>query len=235
MITPKHTFFCPELDKGTLSEDESNHAARVLRLKENDYIRLVDGKGTSALAQLTVVQKRKVQFKIVEQETTSTDCTPIHIAIAPTKNFDRFSFFLEKVTELGCQEITPIFSSNSERKSLRIDKSKKVMVAGLKQSGNLFLPELNEPIALKDLLSQELDYDLKLIAHCEDDENKKDLKDYIKNHQSILILIGPEGDFTSEEIKLAKEKGFISVNLGVSRLRTETAGILACHTVYLFS
>ena len=168
-MTPKHTFFCPDLERGVLNEEESSHAARVLRLKVNDHIKLVDGKGNLAIAALTVVNKREVQFAIIEREESIESPVPVHIAIAPTKKFDRFSFFLEKATELNCAEITPIYSSNSERKNLRFDKCEKVLVAGLKQSGNIFLPILNEPIQLKDLLNQDLDFDLKLIAHCEEE------------------------------------------------------------------
>lgn len=234
MDKTKHTFFCLNLDDGYLNEEESAHAMRVLRLKSGDKVRIVDGKGKAIQAELTEMNKKVVSFKVLEELQITHRSVPVHIAIAPTKNMDRFSFFLEKVTEMGCAEITPIYTANSERKSVRTDKGKKVMIAALKQSGNFYLPKLNEPLSFKDLLDQNLIYDQKLIAHCDSKQHKIELQDVLENGRSVLILIGPEGDFSPEEVILAEENGFLSVSLGEARFRTETAGIVVCHTAYLY-
>ena len=234
MTKIKHTFYCPDFDSGFLGNDESGHAVRVLRLKVGDFIRIINGKGNWAEAKITATSKKQVDFEIINRHESEKTALNLHIAIAPTKSFDRFSFFLEKVTEMGCGTITPIFTSNSERKHLRFDKCTKVMIAALKQSGNLFLPKLNEPLKLEELINEELQDDLKLIAHCDDDKNRTELKDLLKKGNKVLILIGPEGDFTPEEVILAKAKGFKGISLGDARLRTETAGIVACHTAFLY-
>lgn len=233
MSLPKHTFFCENLDLGTLSEEESHHASKVLRLKEGNAIFLLNGKGKKCVARITLIDKKQVQFDITEEIDSQSQAVNLHIVIAPTKSMDRFTFFLEKVTEMGCSEITPVYTSNSERKNLRIDKAKKTIIGALKQSGNRHLPLLNEPISLKDFFEQKNDSDVKMIAHCDEDGEKKSLADSLQKGKSAMILIGPEGDFSPEEVILAKENGFFPVSLGEARFRTETAGVLACHTAYL--
>ncbi|MCB9223394.1 MAG: 16S rRNA (uracil(1498)-N(3))-methyltransferase [Crocinitomicaceae bacterium] len=235
MSTEKHTFFCEDLNFGILDEDESGHAVRVLRLTEGNLITVIDGKGRSVIAKITSASKREVGFDIVEEHPNTEQPLRVHIGIAPTKNIDRFTFFLEKVTEMGIMEMTPILSANSERKVIKIDKLEKGLISAIKQSGNLFLPQLNELTDLKTFILQDHGNAQKFIAHCAEDTEKVEFKDVINTQQNIVILIGPEGDFTPEEVKLAQENGFLSVSLGKSRLRTETAGILACHTVYLAS
>jgi 16S rRNA (uracil1498-N3)-methyltransferase len=220
---------------GVLNEDESGHAIRVLRLAEDDHITIVNGKGRSAVAKITSTSKKEVGFEIINEIDNEAHPLHLHIGIGPTKSIDRFSFFLEKATEMGVQEVTPILSTNSERKILKEEKLRKGMVSALKQSGNLFLPVLNDMSILKDFITQDFGSAKKFIAHCNEDVEKIDLKDQINSEENIVILIGPEGDFTHEEIKFAKENGFKTITLGNSRLRTETAGILACHTVYLSS
>lgn len=233
MNKPKHSFFCENIDKLVLSEEESNHAVRVLRLKENDSIRIIDGKGRETVAEIRRADKRNLEFNILETNQQEGPKVSIHIAIAPTKNIDRFSFFLEKVTEIGVSQITPIICMNSERKQLKTDKLRKNLIAALKQSGNLFLPEINEPVEFDDFVDQDFDDYSAFIAHCDEDHRKKELKEQYLPGKNVVILIGPEGDFTSEEIILAKEKGFLPAGLGDSRLRTETAGIVACHTIHV--
>lgn len=235
MYTAKHTFFCESLDKGVLSSDESNHAVRVLRLQEGNTITLIDGKGQTALGEITAANKKQLQFKITERSQQEVRKNQIHIAIAPTKNMDRFSFFIEKVIEIGVDRITPILTVNSERKILNADKVRKNAISALKQSGNLFLPQIDDLTSYKDFISNQNNHNQRFIAHCDNDNDKIELKQALDPQKNIVILIGPEGDFTLEEINLAKQNNFNPVSLGNSRLRTETAGIIACHTVHLIS
>jgi 16S rRNA (uracil1498-N3)-methyltransferase len=235
MYTAKHTFFCQSIDQGILSSDESNHAVRVLRLIEGNKITLIDGKGRTAIGEITVANKKQLQYKIIESKQLSLKESQIHIAIAPTKNMDRFSFFIEKVIEIGVSRITPILTFNSERKVLNIDKVRKNAISALKQSGNLFLPEIDELTSYKDFICNQSNHNQRFIAHCDNDNQKIELKKTLDTRKNVVILVGPEGDFTTEEINLAKQNNFTPVSLGESRLRTETAGIVACHTVNLLA
>jgi 16S rRNA (uracil1498-N3)-methyltransferase len=155
----------------------------------------------------------------------------LHLAVAPTKNTDRFEWFLEKATEIGVDEITPILCEHSERKVIKDDRLEKVVISAMKQSLKAYLPKLNPLTPLKDLLNAEFE-GKKFIAHCYD-LDKRELKNELTESSSHLVLIGPEGDFSEEEIQLAITQQFIPVSLGESRLRTETAGVVACHTVNL--
>lgn len=235
MYTAKHTFFCQSLDEGILSADESNHAVRVLRLAEGNTITLIDGKGRTSLGKITVANKKQLQYKIIESKQLQQKTSQIHIVIAPTKNMDRFSFFIEKVIEIGVSQITPIATFNSERKVLNIEKVRKNAISALKQSGNLFLPQIDEMITFNDFISSQSNHNQRFIAHCDSDNQKVELKNALDPKKNVVILIGPEGDFTPEEINLAKQNKFNPVSLGESRLRTETAGIVACHTVNLIA
>ena len=234
MNEAKHRFFCEDINSGFLSEEETTHALRVLRLKIGDTIQLIDGKGQLCLATIADENKKGLCFLVTKKETKTQAGFDIHIAIAPTKNIDRFAFFLEKVTEIGVSRITPILSKNSERKDVKVDKLRKNLIAAIKQSGNLFLPIIDEPIELKKFLENQAHIkSKKFIAHCFDDIDKSELKNHIPTDKKLVILIGPEGDFTKEEVTLAKQSDFCAVSLGESRLRTETAGIIACHTVHI--
>ena len=230
----KHTFFCEDIESGFLSEEESAHALRVLRLQSGDRFRLVNGKGFEGIAEVTQTEKKRLFYEIIDRtEEAIQNKERIHIAIAPTKNIDRFSFFMEKVAELGIDQITPLICKNSERKNLNVEKLRKKLLAALKQSGNLFLPRLDDPQTFSDFIKTAETTENAFIAHCEDESQKVALKEVLKKDKNVLILIGPEGDFRPEEINLAKEKGFKGVSLSESVLRTETAGIIACHTVQL--
>jgi 16S rRNA (uracil1498-N3)-methyltransferase len=233
MKTTKHTFFCSNIQSGVLSEEESHHAGRVLRLKPSDLVTLIDGKGHSAVAELLELTKKQVFYKIINAIFEEASLPYIHIAIAPTKSMDRFEFFLEKATELGVSEITPLKCKNSERKQIKKDRLEKIVLAATKQSGNLYLPKINELIDYEMFIKNISEHENVFIAHCEEDLKKNEFKDMLKNQKKITILIGPEGDFSKEEINLAKEKKISPVSLGQTRLRTETAGIIACHTVKL--
>ena len=234
MTTAKHRFFCASPNTGILDEDESAHAIRVLRLQAGDAIELLNGKGERYLATITETTKRQVSFELVTAHRQPVQTPAIHIAIAPTKNIDRFEFFLEKATEIGLATIHPVLTKNSERKEIKIEKLTKNLVAAMKQSGNLFLPDLAPLRTFKDFLAGQTDPGAqKFIAHCEEDPTKNQLFNLVKPAKNVVILIGPEGDFTPEEIALAKRAGFLPVSLGETRLRTETAGIVACLTVHL--
>jgi len=212
-----------------LSAEESKHATKVLRKKEGDILNFTDGKGAFYKAEITVADTRKCRLKVV-----STEQKPkqhkyhLHIAIAPTKNMDRYEWFLEKATEIGIDEITPIICEHSERKVLKTERCNRILLSAMKQSLKFHLPKLNEAIILKDFLKQDFE-GAKYIAHCEDGE-KKELK-IVNKTEKYLILIGPEGDFSASEIEIALQNQFKSVSLGASRLRTETAGIVAVHTI----
>lgn len=231
-----HLFYTPDLDNNlyTLNETESKHCIRVLRLNINDQIQLIDGKGGFFTAKIIDSNPKKCIVEIIDTKTEFGKRNHyLHIAIAPTKNIDRFEWFLEKATEIGIDEITPIICEHSERKSLNPERLEKIIVSAIKQSIKAYKPKLNNLISYVEFISQNSDYK-KYIAHCE--ENTKTLlkNDYNKS-QNAIVLIGPEGDFSPNEIKLAKQNGFREISLGESRLRTETAGVVACHTINLIN
>ncbi|MFV0521274.1 MAG: 16S rRNA (uracil(1498)-N(3))-methyltransferase [Mangrovibacterium sp.] len=226
-----HLFYTPNIT-GTvyvLPEEESKHAIRVLRMQEGDKLRLIDGIGGFYEASILEANQKRCQIQVEHKiENFSQRNNYLHIAVAPTKNIDRMEWFLEKATEIGIDEITPILCAHSERKVIKTDRLEKIIVSAMKQSYKAFLPKLNPLMPLKDLLATDFDGG-KFIAHCYDGEKRlfKQSLDKEKN----LILIGPEGDFTEDEVQQALTNEFLSVSLGKSRLRTETAALAACHTV----
>jgi len=212
-----------------LSKEESKHATKVLRKKEGDILNFTDGKGGFYKAEITVAHSRKCRLQIISSEQKDKQHNYyLHIAIAPTKNMDRYEWFLEKATEIGIDEITPIICEHSERKVLKTERCNRILLSAMKQSLKFHLPKLNEAITLKDFLKQEFEGN-KYIAHCEKSD-KLELKN-VKLEEKTLILIGPEGDFSPAEIEIALQNQFNAVSLGTSRLRTETAGIIAVHTI----
>jgi 16S rRNA (uracil1498-N3)-methyltransferase len=227
-------FYTPEIsgDKYVFSKEESGHCIRVLRKQLGDTIHLVDGKGNLFSTELIDNNPKACQVKIisVKKEFGKTD-SYIHLAVAPTKNNDRFEWFLEKATELGIHEITPIICERSERKIIKLERMNKILISAMKQSLKGYLPKLNNPIKFEDFINQQNNGD-RFIAHCEPIQ-KSALKDKIKKLQDTLVMIGPEGDFSKKEISQAEGKGIISVELGKARLRTETAAIVSCHLINL--
>ena len=212
------------------NKEESKHIVRVLRKKENDILYITNGKGFLFNAQITIVNDKKCIAKIVAiQEKKKPWNYYLHIAIAPTKNNNRLEWFLEKATEIGIDEITPIICQNSERRTVKTDRLDKIVQSAMKQSLKFTLPKLNEPIKYNDFIKQEFNGKV-CIAHCENSE-KSLLKKIIKPNEVITILIGPEGDFSIPEIQLASENKFIPISLGDSRLRTETAGLVAVQNI----
>ncbi|HVD97149.1 MAG TPA: 16S rRNA (uracil(1498)-N(3))-methyltransferase [Cytophagaceae bacterium] len=221
-------FYHPDpLQELSLSEEESLHATKVLRLKEGDHISLLDGKGHRYEAELIKANAKKCSFKILETfEEQKKRSYSLHLAVAPTKNIDRIEWFVEKAVEIGIDEISFLQCEHSERKNINTERIEKIAVSALKQSMNLYLPVIHELVPYKKFISEKRDEHC-FIAHLEEGDRKV-FKQEIIDKERILILIGPEGDFSKEEIQLALAHGYIPVTLGESRLRTETAALAAC-------
>lgn len=215
----------------TLNESDSKHCVQVLRKKVGDQIAVLDGKGKLFYADITKADKKACRASIIEiKEFSRNRDYTLHIAIAPTKNINRFEWFLEKACELGIDEITPIICHNSERKNLREERLNKILISAMKQSGNKFLPRLNPIRKWGDfLMRSKNDNGTKLIAYVREKSNTI-TKNY-KASDDVTIIIGPEGGFTEAEIEEANRHGYKEVSLGGSRLRTETAGIFACSVI----
>lgn len=235
-----YLFYCPDIEKEqVLSEEESGHCVRVLRYTRGDEILITDGRGITYTARITNPNPKHCEFEVVssEKQQKHHSCY-LHMAIAPTKNVERIEWFVEKCTEIGVDEITPLLCRFSERKQLRTDRLEKIIMSAAKQSLTPYLPKLNELTDYRDFMRDCKETE-RYIAHCYKDD-KRELKDEVLRHNGeqnrhIVVLIGPEGDFSEQEISEALEKGFVPVGLGPSRLRTETAGIVACHTVDLLT
>ncbi len=210
-------------------KEESKHIIKVLRKKDTDILHVTNGLGFLFTTQITLASDTKCTVKIVNVEQIEKPKFHLHLAVAPTKLNDRFEWFLEKATEIGVSEITPIICEHSERKIIKTDRFEKIIQTAMKQSNQCYLPILNEPISFGTFVAKQI-LGQKLITHCEE-TNKKTLKEILKINENATILIGPEGDFSVKEIKLAIENNFIPVTLGNTRLRTETAAIVACHSV----
>jgi 16S rRNA (uracil1498-N3)-methyltransferase len=214
-------------------KEESKHIIKVLRKRGGDIIHITNGKGYLFHSEITLESEKKCEVRIIKIDAFEARKYNLHIAIAPTKMNDRLEWFLEKATEIGIDEISLILCDHSERKTFKIDRAEKIIQAAMKQSNQFYLPKINEPIPFSDFISKETNSS-KFIAHCEEDK-KDSFKNGIQANQNILVLIGPEGDFSPKEITLALKNNFIPVSLGNTRLRTETAGIVACHTVALIN
>ncbi len=230
-----HTFFFPDLSDNIvlLDEDESKHAVRVLRLVVGSEVMLVDGKGTRAFAKVLEDHPKRCTLEISEKKKETTERNyKLHIAIAPTKNLDRMEWFIEKATEIGIDTVILISCDHSERFNVKVDRMEKVTIAAIKQSQQSWLPEVKGVLSFKEFISSVPEGSQRFIAHCAEGE-KSTLKNNIQAEGDIYILIGPEGDFSGDEIKLAIENKFLPVTLGERRLRTETAALVAVMTVNL--
>ncbi len=227
-------FYTPDISGNTytFSEKESRHCIKVLRKKVGDDIHLVDGKGNLYHTTLIVDDPKGCKVEIKQKELDFNKRNyQIHMVVSPTKSNDRFEWFLEKVTELGVDEITPIICQHSERKVIKQERLNKILIAAMKQSLKAHLPQLNKAVYWKEFIQQKFNID-RFIAHC-GEGRKTPLKQWLKPQQDVMILIGPEGDFSDTEILEAMSSGFVPVSLGKSRLRTETAAVAACHTINL--
>ncbi|KQN34628.1 16S rRNA methyltransferase [Pedobacter sp. Leaf41] len=228
-----HIFYTPDITHNTytLNEEESKHCVRVLRLSVGTVVNLVDGRGGFYTAEIISDNPKKVSLSILKVETEFHKRNHyLHIAVAPTKNIDRMEWFLEKATELGIDEVTPIITDRSERRIVKEDRLNKVITSAVKQSIKAYHPKLNETISYSAFLNLPFEGN-KLIAHCLDEDDKKYISELVAPHQKYLILIGPEGDFSPEEVNLALNKGFKPLTLGDNRLRTETAALSVCFEI----
>ena len=226
-------FYSPDItgDYHLLSEQESKHLSKVLRLKAGDAIRMVDGKGNLYEGVISKITSHGCQVKIMKKLSDyGKRGYYLHIAVAPTKNIDRIEWFVEKATEIGVDEITPILCEHSERKVIKAERIERIMISAMKQSGSAWLPKFNEIISFQELVSLPFSGE-KFIAHCYEQE-KTPLMEATTSNKN-LIIIGPEGDFSEKELQYAIEYDFKPVSLGASRLRTETAALVACHTASL--
>jgi len=227
-------FYAPDLTLNDtqflFDKEESRHIVKVLRRNVGDELTLTNGKGYFFEATIESSNPKKCSVKISRTHQQDPPAYKLHLAVAPTKLNDRYEWFLEKATEIGVTEITPIICDHSERKVIKADRYEKIIISAMKQSLKAYKPILNEAISFQDFLASEKDTNAKYIAHCEE-TNKLLLKETLKAKQETLIMIGPEGDFSTTEIDEAKTNGFIPVSLGNTRLRTETAAIAACHSV----
>jgi len=230
-------FFNPNIDETTESfsfdKEESRHIIKVLRKKDADILHVTNGSGLLFETQITLASDNKCIVEVLKITNAEKPKFHLHLAVAPTKMNDRFEWFLEKATEIGIQEITPIFCDRSERKVINRDRFEKIILSAMKQCNETFLPKLNEAISFKEFIKQKQN-GLQLIAHCEETD-KKSLKEVLKPNEDVTILIGPEGDFSEKEIALALENNYKPVALGNTRLRTETAAVVACHSVVFFN
>ncbi|MBC3758612.1 16S rRNA (uracil(1498)-N(3))-methyltransferase [Hyunsoonleella sp. SJ7] len=226
-------FYNPELTELTntfsFSKEESRHLVKVLRKSVGDTVKITNGNGWLFTASITLGNHNSCKAEIISKEMQPKRNYNLHLAVAPTKMNDRYEWFLEKATEIGIDAITPIICDRSERKVVKPDRFERILHSAMKQSLNCYLPKLNPAMSFIKFFEQDFQGQL-FIAHCEETD-KKSLKEELKPETDVTILIGPEGDFGTKEIDLAISNRFIPVTLGETRLRTETAGIVACHSV----
>jgi len=227
-------FYTPDIEpKNTqyfLSEEESKHCIKVMRMDAGDKVQLIDGRGGLYEAEIKDPHPKRTILQINSVITAFNKCNHyLHIAIAPTKNMERLEWFLEKATEIGIDEISLIICQRSERKEAKVERLDKIVTAAMKQSLKAWHPVLNEAVAFSNFINNPFEGQ-KFIAHCMPG-NKANLKDVIKLNGRYLILIGPEGDFAPKEVEDALQLDFKAITLGESRLRTETAALEACFEV----
>ena len=218
-----------------LHDDEARHCSQVLRKKTGDTIDVFDGNGTHYTAVLTEITKKNCFLSIENAVFYPKNDALLHIACCPTKNIERFEWFLEKETEIGIDTVTPLLTQNCERRQIRNDRLDKIVLAAMKQSLRYFVPKIKELTPFEAFLVAYKDFEgQKLIAHCHEDGTKIPFLSLAQTPKNTVVLIGPEGDFTKKEVEMALQHGFTAISLGAARLRTETAAIVACHTFNLF-
>jgi 16S rRNA (uracil1498-N3)-methyltransferase len=232
LVVRVNLFYQPHIADGILYLDteESRHAIKVLRTVKGDTLHLTDGKGFFYTAKITEAEAKKCSFEIIDKKQSAKRDYKIHIAIAPTKNADRIEWFVEKATEIGIDEISFMLCKNSERKNINLERIEKIVISAMKQSGQAWMPKISTLVPFKEVLKHN-SYQ-KFIAFV-DEKNPNHLKSMVKPNGNYLVLIGPEGDFREEELSLALENNFQKVSLGKNRLRTETAGLVACQILNL--
>jgi 16S rRNA (uracil1498-N3)-methyltransferase len=226
-------FYNPLIKSGdaafTFDKEESRHIVKVLRKKEGDIIHITNGKGFLFTSEVVFGNEKKCEVKISAESFTDPMPYSLHLAVAPTKLNDRYEWFLEKAVEIGITQITPLICEHSERVAFKAERFEKILQSAMKQSLQYYIPFLHEPVPFAAFVKEQHEGQL-FIAHCEETD-KKLLKTELKPKQAITILIGPEGDFSTKEISLATGLSYVPVSLGNTRLRTETAAIVAAHSV----
>jgi 16S rRNA (uracil1498-N3)-methyltransferase len=230
-------FYAPDItgDMYTLDERESKHTIRVLRMKKGTPVRLIDGKGNLYEGIITEPDPKLCSIKIVSviHEFEKKNYR-LHIAISPLKNPERFEWFIEKSVEIGVDEITPVICKNTEKPGVKTDRIRNLIISAMKQSLKAQETIMNQTITFREFLNKSHKGTL-LIAHCHRDLKREKIVDAYSRGEDAVILIGPEGDFSREEIEEAMSKNFTQIHFGSSRLRTETAGIAACHSIYFMN
>ncbi len=226
-------FYNPELNEHStqvaFSKEESKHIVKVLRKSVGDDLHSTNGNGWLFASKIINSDIKHCVAQITSKTFFGRKNYRLHLAVAPTKMNDRYEWFLEKATEIGIDSITPIICHHSERKTINTERFEKILLSAMKQSAQYYLPKLNAQIPFMEFVKQDF-AGQKFIAHCEDSQ-KTTLKNALQAQNDVLILIGPEGDFSVKEIETAVKSRFIPVTLGTTRLRTETAAVVACHSV----
>jgi 16S rRNA (uracil1498-N3)-methyltransferase len=230
-------FYAPGIngDSYILDEKESKHCIRVLRMVKGTAVKLIDGRGSLYEGHVSDPDPKKCLITISDVKPNFEKRNyRLNLAISPLKNPERFEWFIEKSVEIGVDEITPLICKNTEKKTVKFDRIENIIISAMKQSLKALKPVLNEPVNFERFISSSSDATM-MIAHCRYDIERSGISEvYIKGNNAV-IMIGPEGDFSEEEILAATKAGFTAVHLGTSRLRTETAGIAACHSIYFIN
>jgi len=232
-----HIFYAPDISGNTfiLDEKESKHSVRVLRMTVGTAVRLIDGRGNLYEGCISVADSRRCMISISEVKTDYEKRNyRLHIAISPLKNPDRFEWFVEKSVEIGVDEITPLICKNTEKQSVKQERINNIIISAMKQSIKAGKTILNEPCAFDNFIANP-GLSTKMIAHCSTSAKRAGISEVYTKNENAVVLIGPEGDFSNEEISAAVRSNFLPVHLGSSRLRTETAGVAACHSIYFIN
>jgi len=230
-------FYAPDISGDTfaLNEVESKHIIRVLRLAKGDSVRLIDGKGNLFEGVIDNPDQKKCTVTITGIiKNFEKRNYRLHIAISPLKNTERFEWFVEKSVEIGIDEITPLICHNTEKQGIKPERINNIIISAMKQSLKASGTILNAPVKFDDFINTACTGN-RMIAHCSESSGRIKISDACFKEENAVILIGPEGDFSDAEIRRANEKGFVGVHLGKSRLRTETAGVAACHSIYFIN
>jgi len=231
-----HRFYCPDIaDTLTLGEEDSKHCVKVLRMGEGNTIEVVDGNGNLYTCRISMAHPKRCAIEVLDKEQQPPHWGHrIVLAIAPTKNLDRIEWLVEKCVEMGVDRIIPLRCHNSERTVLKTERLKKIMVAAMKQSLKATLPQLDEMTSIMDVIAEGVE-GTRCIAYCDamlPREQRRTLPSVYRPGSDVMVLIGPEGDFSPEEVQAATAAGFVPVTLGESRLRTETAGLMAVALIH---
>ncbi len=229
-------FYAPDIETtGILPESDSQHCVRVLRMKEGDFVEIIDGKGFRYRCQLTNAHSKRASVEIIEKTHVPVSWTnSITIAVAPTKHLDRMEWMVEKLTEIGINRIIPLLCRHSERKEIKVERLEKIAISAMKQSLKTTLPIISPMTTFKTIVTG-VNAAQKFIAYCDPTIPRKLLSQEYSANRDTIIMIGPEGDFSIDEIRLALDNGYKPITLGDNRLRTETAAITACDTCHIIN